>query len=63
MIDFNKQFGLKTARPLWTYGSILFIIREQEHSQKMAELEVNVQQRNDREAELLRDYEAKIDEL
>jgi hypothetical protein len=29
----------------------------------MAELEVNVQQRNDREAELLRDYEAKIDEL
>ena len=46
-----------------TYGSLLFILQENDHIERREELENNLALRNQRESQMIVEYEARISEL
>lgn len=54
---------MEAKRPINTYGSLMYILQENEHYSKREQLEINLRLRNEREAQMVVEYEERIKEL
>lgn len=62
-VDYQEWFGLETQRPIRCYGSILFILQENDYLAYRADLEQRIRVRNEQEALAIAQYEQRISEL
>jgi len=63
LVDYRGWYNLKPKRRVNTYGSLTFMLEEDQRHQHREQLEFNLQLRNQKEAALIQEYEAKIAEL
>lgn len=63
LVDYSGWFKLEAKRAINTYGSLMYILQENEHYSKREQLEINLRLRNEREAQMVVEYDERIKEL
>ena len=63
LVDYLGWFNLQAKRSINSYGSLMYILQENEHYNKREQLEINLRLRNEREAQMIIEYDERIKEL
>ena len=63
LLNLKDQFGIQTKRPIHCYGSLVFILQENERLRQRENFEMEIYLRNERERKLVEAYEQRVREL
>ena len=60
LLNLKEQFGLQTKRPAHCYGSLVFILQEDDRIRQRENFEMQIYLRNEREKKLVETYEQRV---